>query len=199
MSGVSSNEAGPRHPWPLALRVAIICLCVAVLAASCALTFVGRSWQIFAEIGVAVSSLALGPLIAWFFGARPRPAMSRYLRRLIVTMSIYMVTLYGGLALYQRGLTAGPLGYLVAIAAAAPIVGVFVVVGLFVKEEADELIRKVVLESVMWGGVVTLAEATVWGFLEMFGKAPHVWMWVATAAFIAQSGLASAYIWRKYR
>lgn len=160
-------------------------------------------WSAWSWAGTLL--MAFSPMVAvqlymrLFRAADMRPAMARYSRRLSVTMVVYFVALWGGLMLYERGLTRGALGYVVAVAAAAPIVNVFIVVARLLREERDELARRIMLEALVWSGGLTLCEATVWGFLETFGKVPNVWMWAVPAAFFAQLGISAPLVVRKYR
>lgn len=132
-------------------------------------------------------------------GAAMRPALRRYSNRLFAIVVIYLVTMMGAVALYERGLTAGWLGYLVALAPAAPLVAVFLTMGRLLREETDEFMREVTRTAFVWSGALTLCEATVWGFLETFGKVPHLWMWAVPLAFFAQLGLTGPVAARKYR
>lgn len=132
-------------------------------------------------------------------GAEMRPAARRYGDRLAAIMVVYFLVLMGAVLLHQRGLTAGPLGYVVALAPAAPLVAVFVIMGRLLREETDEFLRDVTRTAFVWSGALTLCEATVWGFLETFGKAPHVWLWAVPLAFFAQLALTGPLAARAYR
>ena len=132
-------------------------------------------------------------------GAEMRPALRRYGNRLAAIMVVYFLVLMGAVSLYEQGLTAGSLGYVVALAPAAPLVGVFIIMGRLLREETDEFLREVTRTAFVWSGALTLCEATVWGFLETFGKVPHVWMWAVPVAFFAQLGLTGPLAARKYR
>lgn len=149
---------------------------------------------------VSFSPLVAVRLYGRFFRPQDvRPAMRRYNRRLTLNMVVYFLTLAAGVALYERGLTGGPLGYLVAAAPALPIVNCFVLMGRWLREESDELVRAMTLEGIVWAGGLTLGEATVWGFLETFGKVPNLWMWIVPLAFFAQFGITAPLVARKYR
>jgi hypothetical protein len=56
-----------------------------------------------------------------------------------------------------------------------------------------------VMNSLVWSGAATLCEATVWGFLETFGKAPHLWMWAVPVAFFAQLAVTGPLAAWRYR
>ena len=132
-------------------------------------------------------------------GAAMRPAIRRYGNRLAMIMVAYFAVLMFSVMAYKAGLASGPIGYLIAIAPAVPILGVFLILGRLLEEESDEFLREMTLKSFVWSAALTLCEATIWGFLETFGKAPHVWMWVVPVAFFAQLGITVPLVARRYR
>jgi len=154
-------------------------------------------------VGVIILALAI---VAWGTALRlptsperGRPAARRYVLRVVLTMGVaYPILLLSGLWLYKQGLTKGPLGYVAAVAPAAPVVGMFWIFRRFFKEETDEVLRAGLLSALVWSGALTLCEATVWGFLETFGKAPNVWMWAVPAVFFAQLGITIPLAQRRY-
>lgn len=160
-------------------------------------------WSAWSWVGVAL--LSFSPMVAarlvsrFYPQAQMRPALSRFNNRLVLTMMVYVATLMGTTELYRRGLAAGPLGYLLALLPAIPILGIFALYGRYFREETDEFQRKMVMTSLIWSGAATLCEATVWGFLETFGKAPNVWMWAVPVAFFAQLAITSPLAYRRYR
>jgi hypothetical protein len=56
--------------------------------------------------------------------------------------------------------------------AALPILGALLATGAYLAEEKDEFQRDVLIQSLLGGIGVTLAAATVWGYLEDFVRAP---------------------------
>lgn len=160
-------------------------------------------WSAWSWAGVAL--LSFSPMVAARLAVRllakdrMRPAMRRYNNRLALTMVVYVVTLMVTTELYRRGLAAGPLGYVLALLPAIPILGIFALYGRYFREETDEFQRQMVMTSLIWSGAATLCEATVWGFLETFGKAPHVWMWAVPVAFFAQLAITMPLAARRFR
>lgn len=160
-------------------------------------------WSAWSWAGVALMSLS--PMLAVglyrrFFSTTPmRPAAQRYGRRLTAAILVYVAALMAATHLYDLGLTTGPLGYLVALAPAAPIVAIFMIIGQFLREETDEVMGQLLRTALLWSGALTLCEATVWGFLETFDKVPNIWMWVAPVVFFAQLGVTLPLAARKYR
>ncbi len=128
-----------------------------------------------------------------------RPAMRRYTLRFGGSMSAYVLLLLIGVTLHNQGLTEGALGYAVALAPAVAVLCAIASLGFYVAEETDEFIRANLIQSLLWGTGATLGVATVWGFLETFGKAPHVPGWAAVPVFAIAMGLAQALISRRYR
>lgn len=191
----------PRHPWPLALRVAVVGLTALAIPAGAAINVLGwgKPLGLIGITVIAAGTLALPRVIMSLFVRTKMPAATaRYMNRLLTTMIIYMGALFGSLALYRMGYTAGPQGYFIALLPALPVVGIFVIIG-FLLKESDEFVRAVLLEGTAWSAALSLAEATIWGFLETFNKVPHVWMWAVAVAFFAQLGITMPLVQRKYR
>ena len=69
------------------------------------------------------------------------PAIRSYLLRLIVLMTIYMITLFTAVTMFNTGAVSGIAAYALAIAPALPIIGVFWAVMRLLIEEPDEFIK----------------------------------------------------------
>lgn len=127
------------------------------------------------------------------------PAARRYMRRFAPAMLAYVVVLIASIyALDQLHLT-GPLLWAAAIAPSLPILAVIAVMGLYLTEETDEVPRAVAVQSMLWGIGISLAVATVWGFLENADLAPHLSSFLMFPLFCAAMGLSQPFIWRRYR
>ncbi len=154
-------------------------------------------------VGVVILGLAI---VAWGANFRvpgsldgSRPAGRRYGLRVALTMGVaYPILFFSALWLYKHGLAQGPLGYVIAAAPALPVVGMFLIFQRFFREETDEVLRANLLWALVWSGALTLCEASIWGFLETFGKAPHVWMWAVPVVFFAQLGVTIPLAQRRY-
>jgi len=109
----------------------------------------------------------------------PSAAWRRYRRRQMTAMGLYVLALIGAMEVYRSLHPTGPLAYGTAILPALPILGVIVAIGLYLREETDEFERGITAEAALWASGGLLVLATVWGFLEMFGLAPHVESWAA--------------------
>ena len=127
------------------------------------------------------------------------PAARRYMKRFIPSMLLYVVVLAGSLVAIGQFRPQGPLLWALAIAPALPILAVIVVMGLFLVEETDELPRLVMAQSMLWGIGITLAVATVWGFLENADLVPHLSSFLMFPLFCGAMGIAQPFVWRRYR
>jgi hypothetical protein len=202
---VVSDIDAPAEPPGRGWRATALTLCACIGAPAGALLIAFFWGSVWGLVGVAVLVVAV---IAWLislFGAggraraNARPAGRRYSARVAVTMGlVYPVLFFGALWLYKHGWASGPLGYPIAIAPALPLVGMFLIFQRFLREETDEVLRAALMSSLVWSGALTLCEATIWGFLETFGKAPNVWMWAVPVAFFAQLGVTMPLAQRRY-
>jgi drug/metabolite transporter (DMT)-like permease len=127
------------------------------------------------------------------------PAFRRYQYRVIASSLAYAALLLGAVWLFKHRPPQGVLSYLVAVAPAIPLVGVIASMGLFLREEDDEFKRAAMVEQILWGTAATLAIATVWGFLESFGLAPHMDAYWGACVWFAMFGLARGIVAWRYR
>lgn len=127
------------------------------------------------------------------------PAARRYMKRFIPSMLLYVVVLTASLVAIGQFRPQGPLLWALAVAPALPILAVIVVMGLFLVEETDELPRLVMAQSMLWGIGITLAVATVWGFLENADLVPHLSSFLMFPLFCGAMGIAQPFVWRRYR
>jgi hypothetical protein len=137
---------------------------------------------------------------AWIAPAKVmRPAIKRYRRRMSISMMAYCLVLMGSIALLNHGGLSGPLLWLVAAAPAGPILWVLAVMGLYLKEEEDELERAIQVEAMLWGLGVLLGVSTVWGFLANAKVAPAPPVFLSFALFCAAWGTSQIFIRRRYQ
>jgi hypothetical protein len=200
---MNPEQIGPaRQSASYPVRVGLVALAVAGAPLGLAILYL-TWWSAWSWVGVVLSSLS--PMLAvrlaahFFKAAEMRPAMRRHSNRLAITMVIYVVVLIAATQLYREGLAGGPLGYGLALLPALPIIGIFLIYGRYFQEETDEVMRNIVMTSLIWSGALTFCEATAWGFLETFGKVPNLWMWVVPVAFFTQLLVTSPLAARRYR
>jgi hypothetical protein len=132
-------------------------------------------------------------------GGRMTGAAKRYGQRVMIAMGLYVVTLsfaIGGFLSLPHG---SPLAWLVAAAPALPVIGVIVAMARYLREETDEFERTVQAEAALWATGGLLAIATLWGFLELFGLAPHAQSYFAVVIWFALLGPSQVLVRRRFR
>lgn len=105
--------------------------------------------------------------------AMPRSAR-RYMVRLGVSMTVYAVSLIVAVYLVNQRQVTGPLLWPLALLPGLAIVGAFYAIGMLILETTDEFVRMLLVRQVLYGTVIALSLATIWGFLENFALVPHV-------------------------
>ncbi len=127
------------------------------------------------------------------------PSARRYQRRIFVASGLYMLLLVAAIGIHDQLHPTGVLAYVVAAAPAVPLIGVVACIGFYLREEQDEFLRAVQAEGALWATGGTLAIASVWGFLEMFGLAAHVPSWAAFPIWCLLLGPGQLLARRRYR
>ena len=128
------------------------------------------------------------------------PAIRRYVIRLAVLMSIYVVTLLGVSTLFKAHAVSGPLAWVLAIIPALPIIGVFWAVMRLLIEEPDEFIRLLHVRQSLIATGFCLTVMTIWEFLQNFDLVPpgHGGFGAAFFWFMGL-GVGALYNWRMMR
>lgn len=121
----------------------------------------------------------------------PMPAyMRRYTIRIIGFGLVYVAFLFGAiLSMKQPWAPQGPLAYLLAVLPALPVVGMIWTIGRLIVETDDEYQRYLFVKQTLIATGLTLAIATIWGFLENFDLAPHVPGYHVTVLWFAMIGV----------
>ncbi len=96
------------------------------------------------------------------------PATRRYLIRMIVLMSIYVVLIFTAGWTFRHTEIAGVPAYALAIAPALPIIGVFWAVMRLLVEEPDEFIRMLQVRQSLFATGFCLTVMTIWEFLQNY-------------------------------
>ena len=123
------------------------------------------------------------------------PAGRRYMARFIPAMIGYVAAISAAVYLIDRGMVSGWSLYAAAIAPGLFILGVIWAMGMYLVEETDEYIRMRLIRAMMVATGVTLAIASVWGFLEAFADVEHVPAYYGFVIWCASMGLAQ--LWFK--
>ena len=100
------------------------------------------------------------------------PAQRRYVQRMGVAAGLSIVLSAAAKVAFRLAHLHGFLGCLTAVLAALPILAALLATGAYLAEEKDEFQRDVLIQSLLGGIGITLAAATVWGYLEDFVRAP---------------------------
>lgn len=127
------------------------------------------------------------------------PAAKRYIGRFMPTMAVYIAAIVFvslGFAFFRP---TGPLAWLLAIVPGMPVLVLIGVMGLYLKEEGDEFVRNLLVESMLWGIGLTMGVLTVWGLLEFYVAAPRLPAFFAFPMFFGFMGLANLFVRRRYQ
>jgi hypothetical protein len=112
------------------------------------------------------------------------PALRRYMIRLAVLMSIYLVTLFIAVKAFRAGAVSGPAAYALAILPALPVIGVFWAVMRVLVEEPDEFMRLIHVRQCLVATGFCLTIMTIWEFLQNFDLVP-----------LGNGGFGAAFFW----
>ena len=126
-------------------------------------------------------------------------AMRRYLMRLAVSMTAYILTLTLALRFVGGGVVTGPPAYLLALLPGLSVAGVFWAVGRLMIEEQDEYLRMIFVRQSLVATGFTLSIVTMWGFLENFDLVPHVDAFYVAILWFFGLGVGSCYNWLTLR
>jgi hypothetical protein len=119
------------------------------------------------------------------------PAQRRYNRRILMLSVVYAAFLFLAVYLLSRHLVAGPLAYLVGVLPALAVSGFFWMMGRYLVEETDEYLRAVQIRQLLIATGIALTIATIWGFLESFDLAPHVFGYAWAIVWFGALGLGA--------
>ncbi len=100
------------------------------------------------------------------------PATRRYLGRMAVLMSLYLMTLFAAVYAFRHQLVSGLWAWPLAILPALPIIGVFWAVMRLLIEEPDEFIRLMLVRQALIATGFCLTVTTIWEFLQNFELVP---------------------------
>jgi hypothetical protein len=122
--------------------------------------------------------------------ARSQPTR-RYMIRLGVSMTLYVVTLFAGVYLVNQRHVTGPILWPLALLPGLAIIGAFYAIGMLIVETTDEFIRMLLVRQVLYATVFALSLATIWGFLENFELVPHIAAFYWAIAWFLGFGLGA--------
>ncbi|WP_240330844.1 hypothetical protein [Sphingorhabdus sp. Alg239-R122] len=102
------------------------------------------------------------------------PQIKRYLKRIAILMVLYLIFLFSADYLIDNEMVSGAPAYILALLAGLPVAGMFWAIGMLLIEETDEFLRMLLVRQTLIATGIAMAAASIWGFLENFGLAPHV-------------------------
>jgi hypothetical protein len=112
------------------------------------------------------------------------PAIRKYLIRLFVLMTIYLVTLFGAVTAFKSHSVSGIPAYALAVLPALPIIGVFWAVMRLLIEEPDEFVKLMHVRQCLVATGFCLTVMTIWEFLQNFDLVPQ-----------GNGGFGAAFFW----
>lgn len=112
------------------------------------------------------------------------PALRRYMLRLVVLMSIYLVTLFVAVKTFRADAVHGVAAYALAILPALPVIGVFWAVMRVLVEEPDEFMRLIHVRQCLVATGFCLTVMTIWEFLQNLDLVPP-----------GNGGSGAAFVW----
>lgn len=124
-------------------------------------------------------------------------ATRRYLRRMVVLMSLYIGLIFLAGYVFRHMSPVAPLSYLIAVSPALPIIGVFWAVMRLLVEEPDEYMRMLHVRQCLFATGFCLTVMTIWEFLQNYDVvAPgnHGF----GAAFFWFMGLGLGAVWNRF-
>ena len=127
------------------------------------------------------------------------PAARRYMRRNLITMLLYALSLVLTAGVFLRFHPTGVLAYLLAVLPALPLTGLLAIFGLYLAEEKDEFQRFIGVQSMLWGIGGTLAVTNIWGFLESFVHVRHLNPILDAVIFWIFVGISIPFLLGRYR
>lgn len=118
-------------------------------------------------------------------------ASARYAKRMLVITAVYVASLLAALLLVDGDAPLSPSAVLLALAPGLAVAAYFWAIARLLVEMEDEFLRMLFVRQSLIATGLTLAAASVWGFLENFGMAPHVDAFWWPIAWFAGLGLGA--------
>jgi hypothetical protein len=151
---------------------------------------------------VAITALASTPALVALrrnLGPKMRGPHRRYSMRFLPAMLVYSLILAPAITFYQDTKPEGVLAWVVAIAPAAPLLFAIRALMLYYKEEDDEFLKAMAVQSHLLATGFMMAICTTYGFLDMFDLVPHVDLWAVFPLWALCLVPAQAITMKKFR
>jgi FtsH-binding integral membrane protein len=126
-------------------------------------------------------------------GKFQNPAYRRYVARVAVAMTLYIVSMFAAVRLVVHGGVGGPAAYALAVLPGLCLVAVFWAVARLIIEQEDEYQRMLLVRQTLVATGFSLSLASVWGFFEAFNLAPHIDAYYVAILWFAGLGVGALY------
>jgi hypothetical protein len=127
---------------------------------------------------------------AMSFCGMSTPASKRYQRRVMGTMSLYVVVLLAASWIVKHEHLHGWVLYAIAVVPALPILAMLGSMGVYLQEEKDEYVRLMTMRSLVAGTGVLLMVIVVSDFLRAISGAPPLAPFASWVTFFLAFGVA---------
>ena len=101
-------------------------------------------------------------------------AARAYVRRFTIAMTVYAAMVVAASLLSETQIGRGSAIWLIALLPALPLLYVFYSMGRYLAEQTDEYVKMLEVRKALVATGLTLAVATILGFLEIYAEAPHL-------------------------
>jgi hypothetical protein len=124
--------------------------------------------------------------------------MRRYTARILIFSLLYVALLVGAnMVMKQDWAPHGVGAWLIAALPALAVIGMIWAIGRLAVETDDEYQRFLFVKQILIATGITLAAATLWGFLESFGLVPGLPGYYVTILWFAMFGVGGCIVrWR---
>jgi hypothetical protein len=127
--------------------------------------------------------------MGWWMGCNS-VAGRRYRRRVLITMSLYLVLLYACMKLVKAVPMHGIALYVTALLPAVPIIAVLLILGRYLQEETDEYLRMLTVRSLIVAAGALLATIVVNDFLRVMAHGTALAPFAGFIVFFFAFGIA---------
>ena len=127
------------------------------------------------------------------------PAEKRYVLRQLIAALVYILATFVTIHILWHGRTRLTPAIILAAIPSIPLVAMIGIVALYLKEEKDEFLRELFIQSLLWGMGGTLALTSFWSYLHLFSHVPPVDGFHVFVIFWVLMGLSNIPIRLRYR
>ena len=172
MSAATAFEPRPVIAWFAVFAIAAIAMPLAVLLIGIKGPLAG---VLIASPTLLIIKAALNALHNARHSTNPDAAVrARYIGRILAVTLVYVVSLLAALMLTDRANPTSPLTIILALLPGIAVAMYFWAMARLIVEMSDEFQKTLLVRQSLIATGVTMAAASIYGFLENFGVAPHV-------------------------